>query len=141
MVIKEARDLIAADEPSRDGLFGPKRTQGTSDPYCSVHLEQSAWSTTTVEKTCSPQWTQDGPREIPFASIDSLLHVVIFDYEFGKQDDYLGEVLLPLSALQAHDGAGVAAACGGVQLERGRRRGRGCGQLWCSDAEPYPRLS
>ena len=102
MVIKEARDLIAADEPSRDGLFGAKRTQGTSDPYCSVHLEQSAWSTTTVEKTCSPQWTQDGPREIPFASIDSLLHVVIFDYDFGKKDDYLGEVLLPLRALQTH---------------------------------------
>jgi Ca2+-dependent lipid-binding protein len=124
MVIKEARDLIAADEPSRDGLFGAKRTQGTSDPYCSVHLEQSAWSTTTVEKTCSPQWTQDGPREIPFASIDSLLHVVIFDYDFGKDDDYLGEVLLPLralQALQAHAGAGELDAWFEVQAPLDRQ--------------------
>jgi HEAT repeat protein/outer membrane murein-binding lipoprotein Lpp len=124
MVIKEARDLIAAEEPSRDGLFGAKRTQGTSDPYCSVHLEQSAWSTTTVEKTCSPQWTQDGPREIPFASIDSLLHVVIFDYDFGKDDDYLGEVLLPLralQALQAHAGAGELDAWFEVQAPLDRQ--------------------
>ena len=120
MAIKEARNLIAADEPSRDGFFGAKQTRGTSDPYCSVHLEQSAWSTTKVDKTCSPQWTQDGPREIPFASIDSLLHVVIFDYDFGSSDDYLGEVLLPLSELHAQ-GAGEIDAWFKVQAPLDRQ--------------------
>jgi hypothetical protein len=49
------------------------------------------------------------------------LHVVIFGYDFGKADDYLGEVLLPLRALQAHAGAGELDAWFEVQAPLDRQ--------------------
>ena len=34
------------------------------------------------------------------ASLSSLLHVVVFDYDGFSRDDYVGEVVLPLALLR-----------------------------------------
>ena len=79
---------------------------GSSDPYVDIHLEESYVRTAVVEKTCNPVWADGATSEIPFTSLDSLLHLVLFDKDgMFSSDDYLGEILLPVGFFRFTDGS------------------------------------
>jgi hypothetical protein len=86
-----ATGLVGADSP-RGG------EKATSDPFADVWLEGSYWRTASQKHTTDPTWS-DPPQEMPATALDSLLHVVVFDYDVLKRNDYLGEVVLSLRAL------------------------------------------
>ena len=98
--VVEAQDLAAMDAPESGQL------SGSSDPYVDIHLEESYVRTAVVEKTCNPVWADGATSEIPFTSLDSLLHLVLFDKDgMFSSDDYLGEILLPVGFFRFTDGS------------------------------------
>eukprot|EP00327_Prymnesium_parvum_P045867 CAMPEP_0205866586 /NCGR_PEP_ID=MMETSP1083-20121108/8494_1 /ASSEMBLY_ACC=CAM_ASM_000430 /TAXON_ID=97485 /ORGANISM="Prymnesium parvum, Strain Texoma1" /LENGTH=462 /DNA_ID=CAMNT_0053228591 /DNA_START=161 /DNA_END=1549 /DNA_ORIENTATION=+ len=96
--VVEANDLMAMDSPRGT-------SSATSDPFVEVFLEDSYWRTTTVKKSCNPVWP-DAAQIIPVSSLESLLHIVVFDHDVLSSNDYLGEVVMSLEHLtdgEMHD--------------------------------------
>ena len=92
------------------GVLGRDDARGGSSPksdvFADAWLEASYWRTSTAKQTCDPEWS-DAPQEVPVTSDSSRLHVILFDYDYLKKNDYLGEVLIGVSGLldgAAHDG-------------------------------------
>jgi len=96
VTVVEAQDLAAMDSPSVTGQAG------SSDPYADVFLEESYFRTSTIEQTTNPKW-DDGEKLVPFTSFDSVLHVLLFDHDNFSNDDYIGEIMLPVYALRDYE--------------------------------------
>jgi hypothetical protein len=87
VVVKEARDLEAAD------------SSGTSDPFAVVRVSgvKSA-RTKIIKKTLNPAWKETFELILPAGNQDPL-EVQIFDHDQFGSNDFLGEIIIPLDVL------------------------------------------
>ncbi|KAK4014704.1 multiple C2 and transmembrane domain-containing protein isoform X2 [Daphnia magna] len=87
VVLKQGRDLAAKD------------SCGTSDPYVKFKLGNKViHRSKTVYRDLNPIWEEDF-----YAHVDDLntpLHIRVFDYDWGLQDDFLGAATFDLNQLE-----------------------------------------
>lgn len=119
--VLEARDLIAAD-------FG-----GTSDPYAVVRVEDPRskiydfkldkyHKTKVIRRTLKPNWNKEFLMAAMLPIIDKQALVVqLFDHDRYSMDDYLGQISIPLKALQNYQEQHPKEAAVGHQ--HGRKAG------------------
>lgn len=72
---------------------------GTSDPYVKFKLNgRLLHKSKTVHRDLNPVWDETFvvPIEDPFQSI----HIKVFDYDWGLQDDFMGSAELHLTSLE-----------------------------------------
>jgi C2 domain len=77
----QARGLLSMD------------TNGMSDPYVRFELGDQHRKTKVKKKTLDPEWNQDFAFLVP--SLDSALHVEVWDWDRVGGDDYIGAVTIP----------------------------------------------
>lgn len=74
-------------------------SSGTSDPYVKFKLNgRLLHKSKTVHRDLNPVWDETFvvPIEDPFQSI----HIKVFDYDWGLQDDFMGSAQLALTSLE-----------------------------------------
>lgn len=87
------QDLIAADK------------SGTSDPFAKITFETHTKQTRVVKKTLYPVFNETFQYDISRAS--SVISIQVFDYDFFGQNDFLGQVEIPVASITieaVHDG-------------------------------------
>ncbi|XP_071444418.1 multiple C2 and transmembrane domain-containing protein isoform X1 [Hetaerina americana] len=85
--LKRGHDLVAKD------------TRGTSDPYVKFKVGgRLLYKSKTIYRDLNPTWDESFvlPIEDPFQPI----HVKVFDYDWGLQDDFMGSAYLDLTTLE-----------------------------------------
>ena len=81
---------------------------GKSDPYVVIYTEGTRPQlTSTKYKTLDPNWNEKMTVEVKGA--DSVLHLVMFDHNDINQDEFMGELILPLSKMPLDRGASLDA--------------------------------
>eukprot|EP01126_Amoeba_proteus_P015435 TRINITY_DN1696_c0_g1_i4.p1 TRINITY_DN1696_c0_g1~~TRINITY_DN1696_c0_g1_i4.p1 ORF type:complete len:424 (-),score=85.59 TRINITY_DN1696_c0_g1_i4:87-1358(-) len=81
----------------------------SSDPFCKIYLREGtgkayrSWQTGLFAKNLNPVWTI--PPWTMLYVANSTLTVSIFDKDFGRPDDFIGMVTIPLHALFERFGA------------------------------------
>jgi hypothetical protein len=89
--ILEARQLAVGDT-----------SIGSSDPYAVAFVGESFLRTAVCKRTLAPKWEADATLDVPLQGSElarRALHVVVWDWDSNSSDDFLGEVLVPLAAL------------------------------------------
>ena len=88
VTIKSARDLANLDRDE-----GPRGN--ISDPYVEVICGEQKKRTKHRINTLNPSWEEDLSFDIPPAStVPNKIRVAVMDKDFGKQDDFIGQVPL-----------------------------------------------
>jgi len=69
-----------------------------NDPYVELKLKSSGqkYKSRTVQRNLNPHWNQDFILDSNYPAKDALL-IRIYDYEALSEDDYVGELEIPLS--------------------------------------------
>lgn len=127
---------------------------GSSDPYAVAFVGASYVRTPVRTRTLAPQWDSEATLDVPLdgsALAQRALHIVVFDWDFDRTDDFLGEVLVPMAELHAlrHGtklerwfrltGADGASVSGAVLLELRSVVEADRADDACSSAEGTPR--
>nr|CAH0111794.1 unnamed protein product [Daphnia galeata] len=87
VVLKQGRDLAAKD------------SCGTSDPYVKFKLGSKViYRSKTVYRDLNPIWEED--FDVHLDDLNTPLHIRVFDYDWGVQDDFLGSATLELHQLE-----------------------------------------
>ncbi|KAM6984887.1 multiple C2 and transmembrane domain-containing protein 1 [Aplochiton taeniatus] len=72
---------------------------GTSDPYVKLKLcGKEVFRSKTIHKDLNPVW--DEKTALLLDSLQEPLYVKVFDYDFGRQDDFMGSAYLYLESLE-----------------------------------------
>ncbi|KAL1114806.1 hypothetical protein AAG570_007630, partial [Ranatra chinensis] len=85
--LKRGNDLIARDK------------SGTSDPYVKFKVNgRLLYKSKTIYRDLNPVWDETFvlPIEDPFLPI----HIKVFDYDWGLQDDFMGAAYLDLTKFE-----------------------------------------
>ncbi|XP_059487628.1 multiple C2 and transmembrane domain-containing protein isoform X3 [Neocloeon triangulifer] len=85
--LKRGKDLVAKD------------TGGTSDPYVKFKIGgRMLYKSKTIYRNLNPVWDEvfTLPIEDPFVPV----HIKVFDYDWGLQDDFMGSAFLDLTKLE-----------------------------------------
>ncbi|CAB3370492.1 Hypothetical predicted protein [Cloeon dipterum] len=85
--LKRGKDLVAKD------------TGGTSDPYVKFKIGgRMLYKSKTIYRNLNPVWDEvfTLPIEDPFLPV----HIKVFDYDWGLQDDFMGSAFLDLTKLE-----------------------------------------
>ncbi|KAJ1624828.1 C2 domain-containing protein [Pavlovales sp. CCMP2436] len=93
--ILQARQLTAGDT----GLLGRN-----SDPYAVAFVGESYLRTAVRMRTLEPHWDEEATLDVPLggsALARHALHVVVYDWDLDRSDDFLGEALVPMDQLEA----------------------------------------
>jgi len=89
----EAKGLIASD-------IGLVR-KASSDPYCILQVDDGECvKTKTVLGTLDPYW--DVAARFHVGGSHSVLKIQLFDYDFGRSDDHLGDLTLHVGDLKVN---------------------------------------
>eukprot|EP00443_Scrippsiella_acuminata_P051321 CAMPEP_0115463714 /NCGR_PEP_ID=MMETSP0271-20121206/48498_1 /TAXON_ID=71861 /ORGANISM="Scrippsiella trochoidea, Strain CCMP3099" /LENGTH=536 /DNA_ID=CAMNT_0002890573 /DNA_START=32 /DNA_END=1639 /DNA_ORIENTATION=- len=82
-----------------DGIF----QYSSSDPYAVLQLRDHqnrqaspCRRTRTIQKTLNPLWREEFWFAVRKSPDSLVLHVDVYDYDYGKDDDFLGQADLPL---------------------------------------------
>ncbi|XP_046657711.1 multiple C2 and transmembrane domain-containing protein-like [Daphnia pulicaria] len=87
VVLKQGRDLAAKD------------SCGTSDPYVKFKLGNKViYRSKTIHRDLNPIWEED--FDIYLDDLNTPLHIRVFDYDWGVQDDFLGAATFDLNQLE-----------------------------------------
>lgn len=79
----------------------PKQRNGLSDPYIVIALNGSnEQKTKIIKKTLDPVWDETFSFAADALKGDDTITLTFYDYDFGQKDDFMGEVVVPLSSLQ-----------------------------------------
>jgi len=89
VTVQEATNLAVAD---RNGL---------SDPYCVVRVGTSHGKTKVVQKNLNPKWNQTIVLDVFEGAVELVL--LVYDHDRFSRDEFLGEVVVPLTKLQEQD--------------------------------------
>lgn len=87
--LREGCNLIAKD------------SCGTSDPYVKFKVGgRLLYKSKTINKNLNPEW--DEQFTIPVEDVFQPIHVKVFDYDWGLQDDFMGSAYLDLATLETN---------------------------------------
>ena len=90
LTIVEAKNLMHCDF----GFFG----SGQSDPYIVVSIGARRFKTKVIKKTVNPVYGEIWETEVEIVKSQSL-HISVWDHDHSKEDDFMGEVRVPLKSL------------------------------------------
>ena len=76
------------------GFFG----SGQSDPYIVVSIGARRFKTKVIKKTVNPVYGEIWETEVEIVKSESL-HISVWDQDHSKEDDFMGEVRVPLRSL------------------------------------------
>ncbi|XP_049324626.1 multiple C2 and transmembrane domain-containing protein 1 isoform X2 [Astyanax mexicanus] len=72
---------------------------GTSDPYVKFKLgKKEVFRSKIIHKNLNPEWEERFC--LPVENLNEPLYIKVFDYDFGRQDDFMGSVFLYLDSLE-----------------------------------------
>ncbi|XP_022662645.1 multiple C2 and transmembrane domain-containing protein 1-like isoform X3 [Varroa destructor] len=72
---------------------------GTSDPYVKFRIgNRQIYRSRTLSRTLEPFW--DESFSVPLDNISQALHVKVYDYDFGLQDDFMGAAEIEIDSLE-----------------------------------------
>ncbi|OQR66820.1 multiple C2 and transmembrane domain-containing protein 1-like, partial [Tropilaelaps mercedesae] len=72
---------------------------GTSDPYVKFRIgSRQIYRSRTLTRTLEPFW--DESFSVPLDDISQALHVKVYDYDFGLQDDFMGAAEIEIDTLE-----------------------------------------
>uniref|UniRef100_A0A646QG56 Multiple C2 and transmembrane domain-containing protein 1 n=1 Tax=Hemiscolopendra marginata TaxID=943146 RepID=A0A646QG56_9MYRI len=78
-----------------------KDSCGTSDPYVKFKVGgRLLYKSKTINKNLNPEW--DEHFTLPIEDVFQPIHVKVFDYDFGLQDDFMGSAYLDLTTLETN---------------------------------------
>ncbi len=83
VMVVEAHDLTGKD------------FSGLSDPYVKLHLGDQETRSEIMFQTLDPHWFEKFKIEVK-DSEHAFLRVEVWDYDWGKPDDFLGQLEMPL---------------------------------------------
>uniref|UniRef100_T1JFU4 C2 domain-containing protein n=1 Tax=Strigamia maritima TaxID=126957 RepID=T1JFU4_STRMM len=87
--LREGRQLVARD------------SCGTSDPYVKFKVGgRLVYKSKTINKSLNPEW--DERFTLPIEDVFEPIHVKVFDYDWGLQDDFMGSAYLDLTSVEPH---------------------------------------
>ena len=75
-------------------LFG----SGKSDPYIVVSIGARKFETRVIKKTVNPVYGEIWETEVEIVKSESL-HISVWDQDRSKEDDFMGQVRVPLKSL------------------------------------------
>ncbi|XP_072160586.1 multiple C2 and transmembrane domain-containing protein isoform X2 [Bemisia tabaci] len=85
--LRRGKDLVARDK------------SGTSDPYVKFKVNgRLMYKSKTIYRDLNPQW--DESFTLPVEDVFTPVHIKVFDYDWGLQDDFMGASFLDLTALE-----------------------------------------
>eukprot|EP00007_Cunea_sp_BSH-02190019_P000218 CAMPEP_0174249690 /NCGR_PEP_ID=MMETSP0417-20130205/43486_1 /TAXON_ID=242541 /ORGANISM="Mayorella sp, Strain BSH-02190019" /LENGTH=524 /DNA_ID=CAMNT_0015329559 /DNA_START=207 /DNA_END=1781 /DNA_ORIENTATION=- len=75
---------------------------GTSDPFCLLTLAHQQERTQVIDSSLNPVWS----RSFHFSTTSHRreLHIIVYDHDFGRSNDFMGQVSIPLSELTSSRG-------------------------------------
>lgn len=78
-------------------------TGGSSDPFCTVRIGGTTWTSETITANLNPEWN-DASHDFfmdPHIEENVIVHIDVYDQDFlpGGSPDFLGNVLIPLQIL------------------------------------------
>lgn len=85
------RNLMAADDTGKSDPYVDFFAWSPPKPTCK-HM----WRSHTIEQDLDPVWDNEDQR-VDLLTVQTVLHVVCFDWDRFGNDDFLGECLLDLS--------------------------------------------
>eukprot|EP01111_Echinosteliopsis_oligospora_P010966 TRINITY_DN3502_c0_g1_i1.p1 TRINITY_DN3502_c0_g1~~TRINITY_DN3502_c0_g1_i1.p1 ORF type:complete len:416 (-),score=107.48 TRINITY_DN3502_c0_g1_i1:308-1555(-) len=86
---------LAVKDAGRPTLSGWK--EGKSDPFAIAFLENQQEQTQIIYENLDPVW--NAHFNFFVQRQNSILVVQVYDYDFGTSNDFMGQVLIPLSSL------------------------------------------
>lgn len=93
VTVHEASNLAIAD------------SNGFSDPYCQVRVGTEHKRTKFISKTLNPKWHQTITVDVYEGAVEVVL--LVYDHDRFSKDEFLGEVVIPLSRLMEEPVAGT----------------------------------
>ena len=90
MTIVEAKNLISCDF----GLFG----RGKSDPYVLLSIGAKKFKTKYVKKTVNPVFDETWESIVEIVKSQTL-EIEVWDWDQGKDDDFMGRARVPIQVL------------------------------------------
>lgn len=92
--VVEGKDLAASDT---GGMF---RRKGSSDPYFVIKFRKKFFKSPHQRKTLSPSWkVPEFDLGLLTEAESKALKINLFDYDAVSEDDFLGGIWIPASAL------------------------------------------
>lgn len=115
----EARNLPATD------------LNGLSDPYVRLQLGKQRFRTKVVKKTLNPTWGEEFSFRVD--DLDEELMISVLDEDKYFNDDFVGQVKIPISRAFHSDNGSLGTIWHSIQPKNKKSKQKVCGML-CS---PY----
>lgn len=111
----EARNLPATD------------LNGFSDPYVRLQLGRQRFRTKVVKKTLNPTWGEEFSFRVD--DLDEELIISILDEDKYFNDDFVGQVKMPVSRAFDSDNGSLGTAWYSIQPKNKKSKQKDCGML------------
>lgn len=111
----EARNLPATD------------LNGSSDPYVRLQLGRQRFRTKVVKKTLNPSWGEEFSFRVD--DLDDELTISILDEDKYFNDDFVGQVKIPMSRAFDFDNGSLGATWHSVHPKTKKSKQKDCGML------------
>ena len=83
---------------------------GKSDPFCVIRLGDRVAQTPVIKSSLNPEWEYEICWTGPFVDPESMLSIVVWDWDRLSSNDYMGEVDVALSSIPNAAGGYVRRA-------------------------------
>ncbi|KAG7012672.1 C2 and GRAM domain-containing protein, partial [Cucurbita argyrosperma subsp. argyrosperma] len=111
----EARNLPATD------------LNGSSDPYVRLQLGRQRFRTKVVKKTLNPSWGEEFSFRVD--DLDDELTISILDEDRYFNDDFVGQVKIPMSRAFDFDNGSLGATWHSVHPKTKKSKQKDCGEI------------
>lgn len=109
----------------------PTDLNGLSDPYVRLQLGKQRFRTKVVKKTLNPTWGEEFSFRVD--DLDEELMISVLDEDKYFNDDFVGQVKIPISRAFNSDNGSLGTTWHSIQPKSKRSKQKVCGML-CS---PY----
>ncbi|KAK4259178.1 hypothetical protein QN277_005535 [Acacia crassicarpa] len=111
----EAKNLPATD------------LNGLSDPYVKIHLGRQKFRTKVVKKSLNPKWDEEFSFRVD--DLNEELHFCVMDEDKYFQDDFVGQLKVPVSHVFEEEIKSLGTAWYSLQPKGKKSKNKECGEV------------
>ena len=113
--VLEAKNLLAID------------SKGSSDPYVRLQLGKQKFKTKVMKKSLNPQWDEEFSFRVD--DLNEELVVSVMDEDKYFNDDFVGQVRIPVSLVFDKEIKSLGDAWYSLQPKNKKSKNKECGKL------------